>query len=244
MTTLQKIVIAVTIAVVMGTGVYFLKQHEVEQLRGENQELINAQQTLTAERDAALAAVSVNADESERLQREKRELLRLRGEVGLLRQRVKNAEALTEENRELRETLAEARQAANPEEPEEDSERQAAMQRMDEARKLVLGVLMYATEHNDWIPSDLSATSNYWDDAQDSYGLAAGRFELVAQGSLSSITNYSEIIVVRERDTAWRNGNWSRVYGFADGHSEIKMLPSEGFEAWEQQHMVSWPQEP
>ncbi len=65
-------------------------------------------------------------------------------------------------------------------------------------------------------------------------------FDLFYQGSLSNVynaTNFGDIIVVREKQP-WQapNGKWMKVYGFADGHSQIRSESSEGFDAFEQEH--------
>jgi RNA polymerase sigma factor (sigma-70 family) len=107
MTTLQKALIAATLAVVGGTGIYEARQawrlreqvqtlrqqqapltEQIAQLRSDNESLSN--QLVRANRSPSLS--------SERL----RELLRLRGEVGALRQR----------QRELEQTVAAARSKA------------------------------------------------------------------------------------------------------------------------------------
>ncbi|MEI2723269.1 MAG: sigma-70 family RNA polymerase sigma factor [Verrucomicrobiota bacterium] len=77
-------ILAATIAT--GTGTHFVQQRETNRQRTENQNLITQQQKLTAERDSALVFAKGNQDELERLQKNQGDLLRLRGEVGLLRQ--------------------------------------------------------------------------------------------------------------------------------------------------------------
>ena len=100
MTTLQKTLVATAIAAAVGTGFY--EAHQAARLREENQTLQQRQaplkeqiQQLTHERDEAK---SLLADAQEQAARAKPgsntgEVLRLRGEVGVLRQRVASSEA-------------------------------------------------------------------------------------------------------------------------------------------------------
>jgi RNA polymerase sigma factor (sigma-70 family) len=91
MTTLQKTIIGVTLAAAIGTGIYEARQASI--LRSQNQLLRQEQAPLTAqiqqlqrERDDATNRLVLLADENTALKRNPPELLKLRGEVGRLRQ--------------------------------------------------------------------------------------------------------------------------------------------------------------
>jgi hypothetical protein len=70
----------------------------------------------------------------------------------------------------------------------------------------------------------------------------ANLFELVYQGSLNDLTNPAKELLMRESQ-AWPTiaGKWARSYGFADGHSEVHVEPSDNFDDFEQQHLPSAP---
>jgi hypothetical protein len=227
----------VAAAVAAGTGTYLVQQRTADQLRAENQKLVVTTQTLTTERDDAVAAATGNAAELKRRQSEKDELLRLRGEVGPLRKLAKQAEQLAEQNRALQGALAQATQTA-PEtepEPEADPERRFAIERLNQSRQLVLGLLMYAEDNQHTLPSDLNSISNYLGEAA-SANLHV--FELVLQGAITNVAAPSTTIAVRSLTPFESKGNRMKAYGFADGHAEIKREPQEGFEAWEKQRMI------
>ncbi len=96
MTTLQKTVITATLAVVAGVGIYEARQNS--QLRGEIQAAINNQseylQKLQREREDASNRVAWLTDELIKGKSTGLELLKLRGEVGLLRNRIREQEKL------------------------------------------------------------------------------------------------------------------------------------------------------
>jgi len=92
MTTLQKAVIGATIAVAIGTGIF--EAHKNSGLRGEYQALEQQKNSLTAqvgqmqhERDVARTELASVSEENARLKSGQNlaELLKLRGEVGVLR---------------------------------------------------------------------------------------------------------------------------------------------------------------
>ena len=237
MTTLQKTIVGTVLAAAIGTGIYEARQ--ASRLRTGNQNLASQQQTLTDERDKALAAAKGQDSEFQRLQKDKNELLRLRGEVGLLRRQTNELARLREDNRQLQALLAKSNQAAQQAvaDPEDAPERRAAYAKMSDAKLLVLGLLMHADDNQDRLPANLNQITNYLGKAEQAL-TGTNQFELVAQGSLKSFTNPAETIVVRGQDVWIWNGHRQKTYGFADGHSEIKREPPGGFDAWEQQHMI------
>ncbi len=91
MTTLQKSLIAATLAVVAALGIYEARQ--ASRLREENQSLQRLQaEQLGRERDEAASKLAGLRVENERLNRSTTELLKLRAEVARLRGELKSAE--------------------------------------------------------------------------------------------------------------------------------------------------------
>jgi RNA polymerase sigma factor (sigma-70 family) len=228
----------VAAALAAGTGTYVVQQQTAAGLRAENQKLVAAQQALTQERDAARAIAGSNADELKRRESDKTELMRLRGEIGQLRRKATEAEQLAEQNRQLQEAFNKLAQSiSHPEnQPEADPEKRFAIERLNEAKQLVLGLILYAGDHADSFPSDLNSISQYLGNAATN--LLNDSFELVLQGAITNIPNPSATIAVSGRSPFIMNGKSVKVYGFADGHAEIKREPKEGFEAWEKARMM------
>ena len=83
------------------------------------------------------------------------ELLRLRGEGGRLRKLARMRTNWRSKNKALQGTLAQTSQStlktANPT-PEADPERRVAIERMNQSRQLVLGLIMYAGDNQDTFP--------------------------------------------------------------------------------------------
>ncbi len=90
MTTLQKTLIAATLATVVGTGVYEIQQtstlrNQVQALQQQQAPLAAQVEELTRERDEALSQLTALREESDVRERNAGELLKLRAEVTRLR---------------------------------------------------------------------------------------------------------------------------------------------------------------
>jgi RNA polymerase sigma factor (sigma-70 family) len=239
MTSLQKTVIAATFAAVVGTSIY--EARHVSRLRDENRNLTAEQEQLSKERDVALSAKTRDKDEIERLQQNQSELLRLRGEVGVLRKQKDELGKLQEENRQLRTSLKNATQNSQQHELNAEAERQkeVAEDKMNNAKQFVLAMTLYAGDNNGLLPTNYDQTSPYIGGSEkDWVRTRFNQFEIVYQGSMTNLASPSSTIVVRENQGSQLGGKWVKAYGFADGHSELKVEPAEGFEAWEKGHII------
>jgi hypothetical protein len=209
-----------------------LKQQvdQAAQLAGDNERLSNL-----------LAQAKNSAGESQ-----SGELLRLRSEVGTLRRQTNEAAQLRQENGRLKDALASAAQAAaanpagnsTPNDAAKQQEVAAARARLNDAKNLVLGMLLFSQAHPGQAPGSLEDAKSYVAD----HLTQTNEFDLVYTGPMQSVTNPATAIVLRERQAQQgSNGKWSKTYGFADGHAELHVEPDGNFDAWEQQHMASPP---
>ncbi len=109
MTTLQKTLVTATVAVLAGAGIY--EAHQTSQLREQIQTLQQQQapsaeqiQLLSRERDEMSSKLAGLRDENERLNRNTAELLKLRGEVGVLRRDLADTKHSVESSNDLAKT--------------------------------------------------------------------------------------------------------------------------------------------
>jgi RNA polymerase sigma factor (sigma-70 family) len=107
MTTLQKTLIAATLAVAVGAGIYEAQRastlrSQVQALQQRHTEQI---QQLQRERDEAIGKQAQLLGENARFNRNDSELLRLRGEVTTARNQAREMEQLLDENGRLKERL-------------------------------------------------------------------------------------------------------------------------------------------
>ncbi|MBI4657689.1 MAG: sigma-70 family RNA polymerase sigma factor [Verrucomicrobia bacterium] len=102
----------VATAVTVGTGTYFVQEHQIERLAAENQRLTLRQEASKAGQLPAAAVSRASDDEIESLRKEASEVHRLRNELTQLRRERDEAAARETENQKLIQQLAHARDSA------------------------------------------------------------------------------------------------------------------------------------
>ena len=211
-----------------------------------------------ARENARLSNLEVQANDARALSKDQlSELMKLRGEVGLLRKQTNELDRLRQENRQLHSSQASVGRDTGATQIDSNAEmqKQEGIAKLNYAKYWVLAFYLYAEKNQGQFPVSLDQAAPFLPDeakveanlaADESlpytpkFGLTPDRFEVVYQGALADIANPASIIVFREKQ-AWprSQGGWNRAYGFADGHSEIHVSQDGNFEAWEQQHMYS-----
>jgi RNA polymerase sigma factor (sigma-70 family) len=160
-----------------------------------------------------------------------RELMRLRGEVGILRG----------ENRRLKAAPLAAATTSQTAGQEGDSaeaqQTRLAHNKMNDAKQLLLAELMYAQSNQGQLATNIDQIATGITNLSES-----NSFELVYRGSTEGLTNAGSLIWIRESQS-WPtlDGKWAKTYGFADGHSELRVDPDNNFDPYEQQHMIPPP---
>jgi len=231
------------VLILAGLGGLLMIQHQsIGKAREENEALkqqLDQAALLAAENERLsnqLAQASSPGNEQQTA-----ELLRLRGEVGMLRRQTNEAARLRMENHRLQEALANSAAAAKANsasaeaqnDPAKEQEKAAMFAKMSDAKILMLGMVLFAQDHQGQTPSKLEDAKPYFGDSLTQ----TNDFEKIYDGSLQNLPNASTLIVVREVEAHQElNGKWVRAYGFADGHSEIHVTPDNNFAPWEQQH--------
>jgi len=193
------------------------QSEQLAQLTAENARLSN----LVARANSSLA------------QDQSRELLKLRGEVGVLKGQLAAAVKVQQRNTHAPQAKAES-------DPVEQ-QAQMGIAKMNYTKGWTLAFWQYADQNHGQFPTNFDQAASFLpDEAKGQTNLAPDQFEIVYQGSLNEITNPATIIVIREKE-AWQtlDGGWVRDYSFADGHSEIHKAVDGNFQPWELQHMIS-----
>ena len=115
------------------------------------------------------------------------------------------------------------------------------MMKLGHGRNWTLALMMYAADHEDQVPTDFEQAKGFLDKkARAELETAAEQFEIVYQGKWSQAKNPSKTVVLREKQAhQMPDGKWVKVYGFADGHSEIHKEADGNFEAWEKERILA-----
>ncbi len=112
-----------------------------------------------------------------------------------------------------------------------------ARTKMNDARQFAVGMLMFAHDHQNQLPTNAEQIVSYFkNDPSVQSNLSA--FEIVHARS-SDTANPSSTIIIREKQP-WPTSRrtWARTYAFADGHSEVQVTSSGKFESYERQHGI------
>jgi RNA polymerase sigma factor (sigma-70 family) len=246
MTTEKLTTVAVSTLLVAGLGTPLALQYGAnKKLEEENLALhqqIEVVDQLRAENEL-MAASRIDPDELERLRRDNAELHRLRGEVALLRSQQQDADRLKAENAELRQTSATMLQSTADEVAAsllKEQEFKTNIDRLNLPKYWMLAIHLYAQENEGMVPAEAVAALAFVPSEVDAIeGLTADDLEVVYAGRLDEIQDPARTIVLREREPRISlDGKWTRAYGFADGHSELRAESEGDFTAWEQERMV------
>jgi RNA polymerase sigma factor (sigma-70 family) len=235
LTNLKFAVGALTIASV--TAAFVVQNQAQTKLRADNgalQQQLAQVQAGNATLASQLAAVSNSVSQS----RDRfNELLKLRGQVGLLQRQAADAEKLRAENQRLtalHEDLATTSEAMDP----EARQQAVSREKMSDAREGVLGIIMFSQDNQGLCPTNYEQMASFfksgWNGTND--------FDIVYQGSLPDISHPADTVVLMEKQ-AWQTlgGKWAKAYGFADGHAVLRVTPDGNFDEWESQHLLPPP---
>ncbi len=249
---MAKLKIAVGTTLVAGLGtVLVLEQQHLTTLRAQNEALRSQLDglALIAQDNQRLSNVlAQSASRTTLLSEEFHELLRLRGEVGVARRLRDDNPKLRAENAKLRSASRVVQEPApvEPQDPVEAAFQRETQRRKDDLSQWALMFIMSARKNDDQCPEAWEQVADQIPSEQRDAILqsATNRFEIVYQGKLALDDRAGTTLLFREK-TARRapSGEWFKVYGFADGHTEIHTEPDGQFEAWERQHMAAYRQE-
>jgi prepilin-type processing-associated H-X9-DG protein len=217
------------------TAAIVIQSRENSRLQQENvafRQEAAQQETMRAEneRSAAAPAPAVGTALN---QSQLRELLRLRAEVGDLKQQLSKVKTFAPTKVDRVESPRESRsEEAVPE------QQKIAMAKMNYTKQWMLAFLMYANDHQQACPTNFDQATDYWPKDETETNLTTNQFQVLYRGSFNEITNPAETIVLGEADPVeGPDGGWLKTYGFADGHVEIHKAPDGNFAPWESQHI-------
>ncbi len=235
MTALQKTIVTATITVLAGAGFY--EAHQAAQLRTQNQSLQQQQAPLVvqlaqlqSERDDATNTLALLKAELAKNRPNISELLKLRGEVSLLRKQTQESKQAQAKPNPF---------TATDDYPADPLEQQKRMQlgKMIDGKNYSVQIFTFAEKNQGWLPTNWLQVADYDKDFPVS---GTNDFEFVHKQPVNIFelgTNFGNTVVVREY-MAWKahDGRWRKIYGFADGHSQVVEVPDGNFTAWEEQN--------
>ena len=187
---------------------------------------------------------NVDPGELARLRAEHSELMRLRGEVGLLRT---TADQLAAAVREKSQTSPLTDEQVLALSQSRGFRELISSAKMNYVRGWFMGCQAFAQQNGGKMPETMEEVEAFFEPPKGwewTAGLLAKNdFEIVYHGSLDRIEHPERMILIREKqpyDVQNPSGpRKARTYVFADGHSEVHFSPDGDFDAWEKERMVA-----
>jgi len=232
----------VTAVVAASVVVPLLVQYQAQARLSDGDETLRGQAAQLAAQKTENDRLSNLAANSSLSKEQIADLQKLRAEVGPLRQQAHEVAQLQQENRQLRAKTGQDK----PKTPLQIKEE--ALAKLNYGKNWVIGSYQYAAKHDGQFPTKFEDAAAFMpDQVKKQSAVTPDQFEIVFQGSLSSLKNPQDIIVLREKEaqsageSSHPPGQWMKVYTFADGHSELHHEPSNNFDDYEKAHMISSP---
>jgi hypothetical protein len=236
-----KIIFGIAALVVAGAvAVAIIEYQSQAKLAAENESL--RQDIAQLQSDAAsfsnqIAAASAHPADDSQL----KELMRLRGEVGRLREQTNRMGIkLAQKDRAAaaRPVPDAAVATVSDEEKQKQLWQQIAAAKMSDAKLMALAEMMYAQNNQNRLATSYDQLASYLANNADKL-TGTNSFELVYHGALGGVQNAGSSLMMREGQP-WQtpDGKWARGYVFMDGHAEVHTEPTADFSAYEQQHTI------
>jgi RNA polymerase sigma factor (sigma-70 family) len=240
--TLLKIVTAtplklgVSALVVAGTATALMVQHQTqEKLRDENG-LMRQQIAQLQTENENFSNQLAGAGNSKGLKEDQlNELLKLRGEIGVLRSQAGQAGKLREENQRLRAENSAGRTPSVQISPQDQFQLQE-WHTINTMKYVGLAMRIYSGDHNDALVTNFDQiTQAKLYDTNSLGSVSLDNLEFMNVGLLSYAQ--PEMIMFREKNPRQTlNGKWVREYGWVDGSVQTIYSDNGNFDDYEKQH--------
>ena len=232
----------VSAIVVAGVVAPFIVRYQAQAKLRENDDVLQKQSRLLASTQAEYERLSALAANSELSQEQLNDLHKLRGAVGPLRQQANEVAQLQKENRQLRAKTGQDKPKTALQKKEE------AVAKLNYGKNWAIAFYQFAAAHRGQFPTNFEQAAAFAPDKlRNQSHMTADQFEIVFQGSPSSLSKPQDVIVLREKEpwnagaSSHPQGKWAKIYTFAEGHSEIHHESSNNFDDYEKAYVISPP---
>ncbi|HMD53684.1 MAG TPA: hypothetical protein VKJ65_03940, partial [Phycisphaerae bacterium] len=235
-----KLKLAVSALVIAGAATLIVVQHQAQaRLRAEN-ETLRRQNTQLAGNLASASNQTTTANASSKLTDEQfNELLKLRGEVGVLRRQTNDLATLEGENRKLNKEV-DAMNSISTKQLFFNTQRILVL---DAAKQLMHAMQVYADQNNSVYPSNFNTFMNIITNSMDatpgSVGLNA--FELMPGAFTENDGSPTRILFRETTPRQMPDGRWSRLYGMSDISIIESKSDNGNYDSFEQSYPTPQP---
>ncbi len=234
--TATKLKLAFGTIVVAGAATAFVIQHQSQEKLRANNEMLTQQLAELQTDNQSLSNRLANAGDFNKLPDDANgELLKLRGEVGVLQRQANEADQKAQ--------VAEQKLAMTLSAQDKFTANESAT--INAMKYLGLDMRVYALDHNNQFPTNdnlYQLVKNYDSNTNLLQGIPAieylniGAAKFVSEDKLE----YPNMVMLRERIARQApDGTWRRLYLFADGSEHTATSYDGNFDAWEKANTVS-----
>jgi RNA polymerase sigma factor (sigma-70 family) len=234
--TMTNLKFGISALVVAGTTTAFVVQHQTQTtLRDEGESLRQQITQLQANNESLsnrLAVVAdVKASSSQSLpDGQSNELLKLRGEVGVLQRQASEASQKAQ--------VTEQKLAAALSAKAQFASHQSAT--VDAAKQIGLAMRVWSMDQHNQFPTNFLQITNELGNSFTIQGISVFSFDFVNAGSVS--LEQPRMVALRERLARQApDGTWQRIYLFVDGRVATATSYDGNFDAWEKANTYSPP---
>jgi cell division protein FtsL len=239
--TATKLKLGLSALLVASAATALVVQHQTQNtLRDENQSLQRQIAQLKTD-NANFSNQLANVADSKKLSDDQfNELLKLRGEVGVLRRQVDEVGKLREENQQLH-TLTVTGQTQTNQISSNDLFFLQERHTINALKQIGLAMRIYAGDHNEQYATNFDQLAYALGTTNFEGNISLDAFEFMNVGLVND--TMPQMIILRERSPhRIPDGAWEREYGLADGSVQTEYSNDGNFNNYEQQH--SPPQNP
>ena len=231
----MKIKIAIVLLILTGAVIIWLQFQTQKTLRAENESLRQQIAQLQTDNESLSNRLTAAADTKSLPDEQLNELLKLRGEVGVLRNQIAGLGKVREENQQLQAQTAVAKNQLD-QIAAEAAIKQRRIDMRNAMKQLVLAMRIYAGDHNDQYATNFDQFQNELGGVTNFQGnVGLDTFEFMNVGLVND--TMPQMIIFREQVSRQiSNGQWERVYGLADGSVQTVTSDDVKFTVWGQQH--------
>ena len=231
---LMKIKLTLGTLVVAGTTSAFVIQHQAQvKLRADNDAIRQQMSQLQTDNESLSNRLAAAATDATLPDAQMQELLKLRGDVGVLRRQLAGQGKLQAENQRLQDQVAAAKDHPVQADPALTFAGQGA--EMINAVKMA-GIFMriYQNDHQGMWPTNFTQMTEELEGKTNISGVPLNAIEFMNAGRIDE--RYPQMIAMRERFPRQNpDGGWQREYLLADGSVQTESSPDGNFDAYEQQ---------
>jgi hypothetical protein len=226
------------IALLILAGVVFIWfQFQTQRnLRAKNESLQQQIAQLQTDNESLSNRLAASPDTKSLLDDQLNELLKLRGEVGVLRNQITESGKLREENRQLQSQVKAEPNSRDQISPQEQFE----LHRIDMVnamKELGLAMRIYAGDHNNQYATNFDQLKNELGGVTNFDGnISLNDIQFVNAGVVDDTMPQMIIFSERVPQQQSPNGSWAHIYGLADGSVQTIFGDEQTFEEYEKQH--------